>query len=287
MDKIISQQCYAVLMEILYSQGLSYKDNCMVRLTDVASRNKFRGLDIKMVAKLIAKSNSGEQVESLLINETTTIGRKPNNDIHISDLSVSGKHAQIVTILEDSFLEDLGSTNGTYVNGKLVKKQALDHGDNITLGKYQLTYQNGSGGVKQNLELPMTILPDEEEIPNEVSKKDLDKSKQNNSNALTPREADIAPSLMTNKEACLQLLSGANAGKELVLTKALTTIGQPGVQVAAITRRPQGFFLIHVDGGPNNAVPKVAGTPIGTSAYELKGHEIIEVAGVKMEFYLK
>jgi len=259
----------------------------MVRLTDFASRNKFRGLDIKMVAKLIARSNSGEQVESLLINETMTIGRKPNNDIHISDLSVSGKHAQIITILEDSFLEDLGSTNGTYVNGKPVKKHALDHGDNITLGKYQLTYQSGSGGAKQSFEQPAIIRSDEADIPIEVSGKELDKSIQKNTNALTPREANEAPALMTNKEACLLLLSGANAGKELVLTKALTTIGQPGVQVAAITRRPQGFFLIHVDGGSNNAVPKVAGTPIGTSAYELKSHEIIEVAGVKMEFYLK
>ena len=78
-----------------------------------------------------------------------------------------------------------------------------------------------------------------------------------------------------------------NAGKELILTKALTTIGQPGVQVAAITRRPQGFFLIHVDGGPDNSVPKVGGNPIGSNAYELKSHDILEVAGVKMEFYLR
>ena len=97
----------------------------------------------------------------------------------------------------------------------------------------------------------------------------------------------MAPSSVKDKEACLQLLSGANAGKVLVLKKALTTIGQPGIQVAAITRRPQGYFLIHVDGGPNNAVPKVSDISIGSSAYELKSHDIIELAGVKMEFYLK
>ncbi len=72
-----------------------------------------------------------------------------------------------------------------------------------------------------------------------------------------------------------------------MLKKALTTIGQPGVQVAAITRRPQGFFLIHVDGGPNNNVPKVAGSPIGSNAHRLNDHDIIEVAGVKMEFYTR
>jgi len=105
--------------------------------------------------------------------------------------------------------------------------------------------------------------------------------------AIASEAAATSASPMANKEACLQLLSGANAGKELILTKALTTIGQPGVQVAAITRRPHGFFLIHVDGGPNNNIPKVGGTPIGSSAHELKSHDIIEVAGVKMEFYLK
>lgn len=240
-----------------------------------------------MVAKLITTSSSGEQEEFLLTNETTTIGRKPNNDIHIDNLSVSGKHAQVITILDDSFLEDLGSTNGTYVNGKLVKKHALDHGDNITLGKYQITYQSSSGGVEQDFEQTMIIRPGEVGMPEEAGGRELDKSMQKISAAIASEVASAAPSPIANKEACLQLLSGANAGKELILTKALTTIGQPGVQVAAITRRPQGFFLIHVDGGPNNSVPKVAGTPIGSSAHELKSHDIIEVAGVKMEFYLK
>jgi pSer/pThr/pTyr-binding forkhead associated (FHA) protein len=227
-----------------------------------------------LVAKLITTSSSGEQEEFLLINENTTIGRNPNNDIHIDKLSVSGKHARIITILEDSFLEDLGSTNGTYVNGKLVKKYALGHGDNITLGKHQIIYQSGSGGgAKEKFEQPMITRQGEAGISEEA--------------AIAFEAASSTPPPMANKEACLKLLSGANAGKELVLTKALTTIGQPGVQVAAITRRPQGFFLIHVDGGPNNAVPKVAGTPIGSSAYELKSHAIIEIAGVKMEFYLR
>jgi pSer/pThr/pTyr-binding forkhead associated (FHA) protein len=241
-----------------------------------------------LVAKLITTSSSGEQEQFLLINENTTIGRNPNNDIHIDKLSVSGKHARIITILEDSFLEDLGSTNGTYVNGKLVKKYALGHGDNITLGKHQIIYQSGSGGgAKEKFEQPMITRQGEAGISEEASGKELDKSKQKISAAIAFEAASSTPPPMANKEACLKLLSGANAGKELVLTKALTTIGQPGVQVAAITRRPQGFFLIHVDGGPNNAVPKVAGTPIGSSAYELKSHAIIEIAGVKMEFYLR
>ncbi len=240
-----------------------------------------------MVAKLITTSSTGEATEFELTNETTTIGRKPGNDIQIDNLSVSGRHAQVITILEDSFLEDLGSTNGTYVNGKLVKKHALEDGDNITLGKYQITYQNASSGGEQDFEQTMIIRPGEAGMPSAAGGKEIDKSVQKISAAIASEAATTAASPMANKEACLQLLSGANAGKELILTKALTTIGQPGVQVAAITRRPQGFFLIHVDGGPSNNVPKVGGLPIGSNAHELKSHDIIEVAGVKMEFYLK
>ncbi len=240
-----------------------------------------------MVAKLITTSSTGEKNEYLLTNETMTIGRKPSNDIPIDNLSVSGRHAQVITILDDSFLEDLGSTNGTYVNGKLVKKHALEHGDNITLGKYQITYHNGSSGDVQDFEQTMIIRPGELGMPEEAGGKEIDKSMQKISAAMASEAASTTSSPLANKEACLQLLSGANAGKELILTKALTTIGQPGVQVAAITRRPQGFFLIHVDGGPSNSVPKVAGAPIGSNAHELKSHDIIEVAGVKMEFYLR
>lgn len=245
-------------------------------------------LEIDMVAKLVMTSSSGDKQEIPLTKETTTIGRKPSNDIHIDNLSVSGSHAQVITILEDSFLEDLGSTNGTYVNGKLVKKHALEHGDNITLGKYQITYQNSSGDGENDFEQTMIIRPGEKGMPEQANEnKEIDKSVQKISAAIASENASSQNSETASLEACLQLLSGANAGKELVLKKALTTIGQPGVQVAAITRRPTGFFLIHVDGGPNNNVPKVAGSAIGSNAHQLNNHDIIEVAGVKMEFYTR
>jgi pSer/pThr/pTyr-binding forkhead associated (FHA) protein len=240
-----------------------------------------------MVAKLVMTSTSGEQQEIPLTKETTTIGRKPSNDIHIDNLSVSGSHAQVITILEDSFLEDLGSTNGTYVNGKLIKKHALEHGDKITLGKYQIVYQNSAADSDSDYEQTMIIRPGEAGMPEEKGSKEIDKSVQKISAAIASENASTSQSSTTDLEACLQLLSGANAGKELVLKKALTTIGQPGVQVAAITRRPTGFFLIHVDGGPNNNVPKVAGAAIGSNAHKLNNHDIIEVAGVKMEFYTR
>ncbi len=237
-----------------------------------------------MVAKLVMKSDSGEQQEYSLTKETTTIGRKPSNDVHVDNLSVSGSHARIITILEDSFLEDLGSTNGTYVNGKLIKKHALINDDIITLGKFQMTYLHTGGNADQDFEQTMVISPGEKGMPETAAgSKEIDRSVQKISQAMARDKQDSHPA----RNACLQLLSGANAGKELTLKKALTTIGQPGMQVAAITRRPQGYFLIHVDGGPNNLLPKVAGNQIGKNAHQLNEHDIIEVAGVKMEFYTR
>src|SRR5881409_1825336 len=94
------------------------------------------------MAKLILSMDNLVLKESALANERTTIGRKPHNDIQIDNLAVSGEHAVIVTILQDSFLEDLGSTNGTVVNGQPVKKHFLQNNDIIELGKYKLKYVN-------------------------------------------------------------------------------------------------------------------------------------------------
>jgi len=239
-----------------------------------------------MTAKLIMKSDSGETIDFELTKETVTIGRKPNNDIHVDNLSVSGNHAQIITILDDSFLEDLGSTNGTYINGKLVKKHALEHGDKIALGKYQIEYNNADA-AENDFEQTMIIRPGEAGMPEQAGGKEIDKSMHKITAAIAEEAQQSVKTPASDLKACLQLLSGANAGKELVLKKALTTIGQPGVQVAAITKRPQGYFIINVDGGPNNIAPKIGGKAIGTNAQALNNHDIIEVAGVKMEFYIK
>jgi hypothetical protein len=97
--------------------------------------------------------------------------------------------------------------------------------------------------------------------------------------------APVAPAKpATAPQAALQLLSGANAGKELDLTKPLTTLGKPGVQVAVITRRPQGFFITHVEGA---SFPVVNGKVLDAQAHSLNDHDVIELAGIKMEFFLK
>ncbi len=86
-------------------------------------------------------------------------------------------------------------------------------------------------------------------------------------------------------KAKLQVLSGAFAGRELELTKALTTLGRPGVQVAAITRRAEGYFIVHVDSGKENDYPQVNGVPIGPQARRLNDNDVVQLAGVKMGFF--
>jgi predicted component of type VI protein secretion system len=94
------------------------------------------------MAKLILSVDGQVLKEHTLSKERTLIGRKPHNDIQIDNLAVSGEHAAIITILNDSFVEDLGSTNGTMVNGKPIKKHFLQNNDVIEIGKHKLKYFN-------------------------------------------------------------------------------------------------------------------------------------------------
>lgn len=237
-----------------------------------------------MPAKIILMLNGQTESEFMLNKETITIGRRPENDIPVDNLAVSGKHAQIITILNDSFLEDLNSTNGTYVNGSLIKKHALKHGDVIGIGKHQLKYLNEAATDNDDaFEKTMIIRPDAAGMPEATGSHEIGASVDK----IAKQEAKQgAKAAQAGKAAKLQILNGANAGKELELTKALTTIGKPGTQVAAITRRPQGYFIIHVEGGSGNQTPIINGKNIGTQATSLKDHDVIEVAGVKMEFFL-
>src|ERR1700745_1796820 len=110
------------------------------------------------MARLMLSLDSTVLAEYNMNKERYTIGRLPDNDIRIDNPAVSGHHSLIINILNDSFLEDLNSTNGTYVNGKLIKKHALQHGDVITCGHHQLGFvedDGQQGGVRK----PMVIQP--------------------------------------------------------------------------------------------------------------------------------
>jgi pSer/pThr/pTyr-binding forkhead associated (FHA) protein len=266
-----------------------------------------------MPAKLILSMDGLVLKEIALNKERTTIGRKPHNDIQIDNLAVSGEHAVIVTILNDSFLEDLGSTNGTLVNGQPIKKHFLQTNDVVELGKYKLKYINDQGQksvAPQDFERTMVLRPGA--VPK------ADAPKPSTSQAVpamgasppaptmgasqptptaAPSASQGAPTMgssqpmsasqqlaLGGKVAAIQILSGSNAGKEMELTKALTTLGKPGVQVAVITKRPQGFFITHVEGAN---FPIVNGKLLDAQAHPLNDHDIIELAGVKMEFFYK
>ena len=267
------------------------------------------------MAKLILSMDGLVLKEIPLTKERTTIGRKPHNDIQIDNLAVSGEHAVIVTILNDSFLEDLGSTNGTVVNGNAIKKHFLQNNDVIELGKYKLKFvaeaaPAGAPGEKADFEKTMVLRPSAMKAAADQAKamgggaqaavaQRAAAVQQAAASATSSGIADVKDATKTVPPApapaaaprpagqplgAIQLLSGANAGKELELTKPLTTLGKPGVQVAVLTRRPQGYFITHVEGASR---PNVNGQQIGPAPHALKDHDVIELAGVKMEFFLK
>lgn len=246
------------------------------------------------MAKLILSMDNLVLKEIPLTKERTTIGRKPHNDIQIDNLAISGEHAVVITILNDSFLEDMGSTNGTFVNGQSIKKHFLQNGDTIELGKYRLKYHNDAPAAMQQADFEKTMIlrPGASVKPadgadalahgaSESAHAPVAAHASPPATSVPPRPAAPAAGLPL---AALQVLNGGNAGKELELTKSLTTLGKPGVQVAVIARRPHGYFITHVEG---TNFPSVNGTLLDAQAHALADHDIIEIAGVKMEFFLK
>lgn len=224
----------------------------------------------------------GDVIDEMDINkDTMTIGRKSDCDIHLDNLAVSGHHARIVTVMNDSFIEDTNSTNGTYLNGTLIKKQQLSNNDIIKVGKHDIKFIHEGAG-SGSFEHTMIINPASDGLQETEGSAAIDQS-------VNKLAAEIASSgsAGSRQKARIKITSGANSGKELPLTKVLTTLGKPGVQVAAITRRPTGYFLIHIDGGDNSGRPRINGMEIGSSAQELKHDDVIEVAGVKMHFMLE
>ena len=207
--------------------------------------------------------------EMVLEKERTTIGRKPHNDIQIDNLAISGDHAAIVTILNDAFLEDMNSTNGTYVNGQPVKKHVLQSNDVIELGKYRLKFIADSSAVASEQDEAMSFAQTSgagDDIPATPE----------------PQTAGSSSAPPTAALGMIQILSGTHAGRTLELSKSLTTLGKPGFQVAVITRRPHGYFITHVEG---TVFPVVNGRSLDAQAHRLNDHDIIEIAGVKMEFF--
>ena len=270
------------------------------------------------MAKLILSLDDLVLQEIPLTKERTTIGRKPHNDIQIDNLAVSGEHAVIVTIMNDCILEDLGSTNGTLVNGVLAKKHILQNNDVIELGKYKLKFLGVAaaaaptptpepadyektmvwrpGGVKPGTPppappadgLPRAFAPGQPSSSRATPAPAAAKAAFAPSPAITPAPAPASAATTAqtigHAQGVIRYLSGARVGRELRLLKPLTTLGKPGTQVAVVTRRHEGYFIAHVEG----ATPTlVNGRPITTTPHQLKDRDTFELADVRMEFLLQ
>lgn len=194
--------------------------------------------------------------EVQLTQERTTVGRRPYNDVVIDNLAVSGEHAVVLMAGDDIELQDLGSTNGTYVNGKPIKRQLLRNGDLVEMGKYQIRFLLDApvSGYDKALALAAGVQPRER-----------------------------AAATAGTGAGIVRVISGPATGREVALTKVVTTIGKPGVSVASITRRHNSFVLAHVDGGER---PRLNGAAIGSDPVPLKGGDRIILAGAEMEFLL-
>jgi len=286
------------------------------------------------MARLILSLDNQVLAEYNMSKERYTIGRLPDNDVRIDNPAVSGHHSLIINILNDSFLEDLNSTNGTYVNGKLIKKHALQHGDVITIGHHQLRFSDDRSAEKEQDEFEKTmVIPagqqnaeqlaraeaaadraaarkvQDERVDVRVEMPEPEKRKPATppppppppaASAANAATASVTPHPHTRTAtgidpsnapqalplAKLQVLSGAFAGRELELTKALTTLGRPGVQVAAITRRKEGYFIVNVESNDAGGSPLVNGQPIGQQARKLADNDVVQIAGVKMGFFV-
>ena len=194
--------------------------------------------------------------EVTFTKERTTVGRRPYNDVVIDNLAVSGEHAVFLMNGDDVEVEDLGSTNGTYVNGKAIKRQPLRNGDTVELGKYKIRFLHEEPG--HDYEKTMVFKP-----------------------GMLPPLAKPAASAPVVLSAAVRVMNGPAAGREVALTKVVTTIGKPSVAVASITKRHSGFVLAHVEGGD---FPFLNGTPIGVDPITLKNGDRIALASTEMEF---
>jgi hypothetical protein len=213
------------------------------------------------MGKLVVSLDNVVIKEFQITKERTTLGRRPYNDIVIDNLAVSGEHAVLTAAQSDVFIEDLNSTNGTYINGKAVKKQLLSNNDVVEVGKYRIKFLAEDA---EDYEKTMILRPGAfGRAPGTIGS--------------VPAAAGPAAA----GPASIKVLNGGAAGREVLLTKVVTTVGKPGVQVASVTKRPGGYVLSHVEGSRR---PSVNGQPVGEDSISLKHGDIIDLAGTQMQF---
>src|SRR4051812_45640967 len=233
--------------------------------------------------------------EVQLTKDRTTLGRRPYNDIVIDNLAVSGEHAVLQLTGNEVYLEDLNSTNGTYVNGKAVKKQLLQNNDTVEIGKYKIKFINEAPGATFEKTMifkpgmvPPVPRPAAAPAPAGTGAPAATGTAAPAPASMSQAAAQAAAAAVINKpfdpssmNASIKVLSGAAAGREVPLVKVVTTIGKPGVAVAAITKRSNGFVVAHVEGSNK---PTLNGAAIGPGPVTLKNGDMLELAGTQMQF---
>ena len=229
------------------------------------------------MAKLIIKFEDVVIDQVVLKQGDMSIGRRPGSDIVLDNLSVSGNHASLFTIGEDSFIQDLNSTNGTFVNNKKISKHHLINGDAVGIGKHSLLYVNENAALPGGDSLAKTViitpLKREEEAAHPASPP-----------AATPTAAP-ATAVRDNRQGAIFVLSGASSGKRIELTKAVTNLGRAGKMAATISRNVRGAYILTP--GSEADRPVLNGKLVALRGEELKNGDIIEIAGSRMQFHLK
>ena len=223
------------------------------------------------MGKLVVSLDGVVIKEVQITKDKTTLGRRPYNDIVIDNLAVSGEHAVLQMVGGDVFIEDLNSTNGTYINGKAIKKQLLTHNDTVEIGKYKIKYLVDESG---DYEKTMIMRPG-------GAQPGMGAPAGAGSNSGFGALGSAPAPAPATQPASIKVLNGAAAGREVVLTKVVTTVGKPGVQVASITKRPNGYAFAHVEGATK---PSVNGIPLVGDSVPLRNGDVIELAGTQMQF---
>ena len=225
------------------------------------------------MGKLVVSLDGVVIKEVQITKDKTTLGRRPYNDIVIDNLAVSGEHAVLQMVGADVFIEDLNSTNGTYINGKAIKKQLLSHNDTVEIGKYKIKYLVDESS---DYEKTMIMRPGSAQ-PGMGAPSALHATAGSSGFGGLGSSAPAVPA----QPASIKVLNGAAAGREVVLTKVVTTVGKPGVQVASITKRPNGYAFSHVEGANR---PSINGVTIVGDSVPLRNGDVIELAGTQMQF---
>jgi transcription termination factor Rho len=216
------------------------------------------------MAKIIVSLDDNMIKVVPLNKDRMTLGRRPYNDIVVDNLAVSGEHAALQVIGHEYFIEDLNSTNGTFINEQKIKRQILKNGDTIEIGKYAIKYvQDGDN--------PLSTA---------ISKADVAVVAANNAPEVEKRQL-FENTKFAEAYVAIKILSGASTGKELPLVKVVTTIGKPGEAVIAITKRPKSYMVAHVEGAIR---PTLNGVTFGIDAVPLKNGDLFELAGTAMQF---